>query len=60
MSAVLLPKPSPSGVLVSTTRVAVLLVSVIEVVFLGVESPHMVPGITFTETSELATLELQE
>ena len=56
MSAVLLPKPwlkntsltpSPSGVLFSATRVAVLLVFVLEVGFLCVESPHMVPGIAF-------------
>ena len=48
----------------SATRVAVLLDFVLEVGFLCVESPHMVPGIAFPETcctkSELATLELQE
>ena len=56
--------PSLSEVLISTTRGAVLLVFVVEIDFLCVGSPHMVPGTAFPEKcctkAELATLELQE
>ena len=50
--------------LVSTTSGAVALVYVVEVDFLCVGSPHMVPEKTFPEKyctkTELATLELEE
>ena len=54
--------PALSKVLVSTTRVAIPLVCVVEVICVGL--PHMVHGITFPEKcctkAELATLELQD
>ena len=73
MSTVSLSKPwlkntsltsSLSEVLVSTTRGAAPLVFVVELDFLCVGSPQMVPGTTLSEEcctrTDLTTLELQE
>ena len=56
--------PVPTEILVSVARDVILLVCVIEVNFICVGSPHIIPGITFPKNcctkAELAILELQD